>query len=170
MAIQKATYTILKKDKQFEIRKYDSMVLASTNETTLSGSTGFSRVFNYISGYNESNQKIAMTAPVFNRIDQQMTTAFVMPSNFDLSSLPKPKDKQLQLINMPETIMIACSFKGNVNQKIIQEVSQQTLGWAKKQNLKVVGPLILARYQPPFLPWFLKKSDILFEIEATQLV
>ena len=169
MATNKATYKVLRKENNMELRLYDPMILVSTQESTLSGASGFSRVFNFINGYNDQSRKIAMTTPVFNEISStSMTTAFVMPNHFDSNTLPKPKDKQVQVIVKGETLIVACSFSGNVSEKVVNKKAKECLDWANQQKLKVVGSMLLARYQPPFIPWFLKRSDVMFEVELHQ--
>lgn len=66
-AYESAAYDLIRSDGQFEVREYSDLVLATT-ETRFEaqGNDGsFGRLFDYISGDNESNQKVAMTTPVF---------------------------------------------------------------------------------------------------------
>jgi len=67
MAIEEAVYTVVEKDKKFEIRDYASHILAETLvEGSLegAGNKAFKILFAYISGDNRSGKKMAMTAPV----------------------------------------------------------------------------------------------------------
>ena len=67
MAIEEATYSVTRKDNQFEIRDYAPHILAETFvEGTLeeAGNKAFNRLFHYISGDNRTRNKVAMTAPV----------------------------------------------------------------------------------------------------------
>ena len=67
MAIEEATYQVVKKEDRFEIRDYAHHILAETIvEGTIKevGNKAFKRLFAYISGDNRSNGKLAMTAPV----------------------------------------------------------------------------------------------------------
>ena len=67
MAIETADYVVIETDDDFELRRYAPQILA---ETTVSadfdnaGNQAFRRLFNYISGANRAQSKIAMTAPV----------------------------------------------------------------------------------------------------------
>ena len=67
MAIEKAKYTVLEKEDNFEIRQYDSQIVAETyveGELKDAGNEGFRRLYEYISGDNRKKQSISMTAPV----------------------------------------------------------------------------------------------------------
>jgi len=66
-SIEKAKYEVEQKQGDFEVRVYESQVVAETQvEGTLedAGNQGFRPLFNYISGANRSKAKIPMTSPV----------------------------------------------------------------------------------------------------------
>ncbi|MFT5047969.1 MAG: hypothetical protein ACI8UP_004969 [Porticoccaceae bacterium] len=66
-SVEEAPYQSFLKSNEFEIRDYAPYVVAQTRvETTYgeAGNTAFRKLFAYISGENEANTKIAMTAPV----------------------------------------------------------------------------------------------------------
>jgi len=62
MANEEAKYDIVKSNDTYEIRKYSDRLAVQVAST--SGNNGFRKLFNYISGNNEKNQKIKMTVPV----------------------------------------------------------------------------------------------------------
>ena len=62
MANEEAKYDIVKSNNTYEIRKYSDRLAIQVAST--SGNNGFRKLFNYISGNNEKNQKIEMTVPV----------------------------------------------------------------------------------------------------------
>ena len=67
MAIEEAEYTVVLKEENFELRKYEPHILAETiidGDFEEAGSEAFGRLFDYISGNNKSRQKVAMTSPV----------------------------------------------------------------------------------------------------------
>lgn len=166
MAIERPKYEVLQKDRKFEIRQYQPMVLAVTTDTGLRGGGGFNTVFRYIGGNNEGGTKISMTAPVVNEVDAaQMTIAFVMPSKFNYEDLPTPKDPRLTLKRVPARKMAAITFSGTVTPRMIEDKKLELLTWLSEKNIIWVGQTELARYNPPFLPGFLKRNEILVEVE-----
>jgi hypothetical protein len=83
MAVEQASYKVIIKEGNFEVRFYDPMVVAVSTENDIKGYSGFNILFNYISGQNKESKKISMTAPVLNNLDdEQLTTAFVMPKQY----------------------------------------------------------------------------------------
>ena len=67
MAIETPKHTLVKKENGFEIRQYDSMIIATTSvrsDYSDAASTGFRRIVSYIFGGNSANMNIEMTAPV----------------------------------------------------------------------------------------------------------
>lgn len=166
MAVGKAEYRVDEKDGPFEIRTYEPMVLAVSRETDLRGYSGFNVLFNYISGNNRDSKKISMTAPVLNKLDEQdLTTAFVMPPAYKHpDELPQPADPDLELREIPARRVAAITFSGNTSQRLIRQKQTELLEWVKNRHLTSIGPIELARYNPPFLPGFVKRNEILIEI------
>jgi hypothetical protein len=165
MAIEQPSYTILVKDDAVEVRQYPAIIVAVADENDLRGYSGFSRVFEYISGDNAKREKIAMTSPVINTLDEQaMTTAFVMPKAYDLSTLPQPQSGRLELVEKPSRLVAALRFSGNINARIIAEKTAQLQSWIADHGFTVNGPLELARYNPPFIPGFLKRNEVWLEV------
>jgi effector-binding domain-containing protein len=74
MGTEEAVYTVEKTDGDLEVRRYAPQVVAETVvDGTLeeAGNKAFRPLFNYISGANRSQGKIAMTAPVGQRVEGQ---------------------------------------------------------------------------------------------------
>jgi len=93
-----APYRVLEKEGPFEIRQYDAFYTAAVEEDTLEGSSGFSQIFDYISGNNEDQTKISMTTPVFNEMKKKkVTTEFVMPSKYTEDAPPKPSSTRVKI-------------------------------------------------------------------------
>ena len=62
MTYEEANYNIVVKNEIYEIRKYSNRLAIETIENDQN--SGFRKLFKYISGNNQSNQKIKMTTPV----------------------------------------------------------------------------------------------------------
>ena len=108
---------------------------------------------------------LSMTAPVLNNLDgEKLTTAFVMPKQYSMEVLPQPKNPELQFKEIPERYMASITFSGNINQEIIDKKKQELLKWLKERNITTIGSAELARYNPPFIPGFLKRNEVLIEV------
>jgi hypothetical protein len=67
MSIEQPAYETLKKDGDFEVRRYNRYILAGVDEKgdmDAALNKGFRALFDYITGHNKVQQKIPMTATV----------------------------------------------------------------------------------------------------------
>ena len=99
--LEEPEYELLSEYEGFEIRRYSESVQARllTPSSGWSGTSGgFRRIAGYIFGGNETNQRIAMTAPVqMWDTDSGSMMSFTMPSEHSIQDLPSPIDKGVQL-------------------------------------------------------------------------
>jgi hypothetical protein len=119
-------------------------------------------------------EKIAMTAPVTVEPQSQgveMARAqswrihFVMPSQYTMASIPKPKNSAVQLREVPSQFVVVHSYSGFNGVSKVQAKMQETIDWALKNHLKPMGTPRLSRYDPPWtLPMF-RRNEIMVEIE-----
>jgi len=167
MAVEQASYKIVLKEGPFEVRLYDPMIVATCRETDLAGGDGFNRIFSYINGNNRESMKIAMTAPVINYLeDQQSTTAFVMPVHYRLSELPQPNDPALQIKEIHGRQVAAVSFLGTINARVISMKKIELQKWLQAKHLIAIGVMELARYSAPYIPVFIRRNDLMIEIQS----
>jgi len=156
---------------------------------------GFRLIADYIFGNNQSevdagSSKIAMTAPVIVSAQSSkiaMTAPvgiepqspppetggptkwrvyFVMPSQYTLSTIPKPKNKAVSLREVPEKYFVVHKYSGFNTDSKIQRLNEETLAWSRAKGLKILGAPQLARYDPPWtLPMF-RRNEIMVEVSA----
>ena len=184
MAIEKAKYEVVENELDFEIRKYAPQIVAETfveGDFEDVGNEGFRRLYDYISGNNRKKQSISMTAPVTQEVESQkvaMTApvnqvkadnkwriTFLMPSEYSIDELPEPLDKRVNLIEDPERLVVAIKYSGTWSKSRYDENKSLLEDFIDGRGLKVAGEAIWARYDPPFMPWFLRRNEILIPIE-----
>ena len=184
MATEEAKYTLVKKDNGFEIRDYASLVVAETiveGELEDAGSAAFNRLFRYISGNNRPQEKIAMTAPVSQQragqkiamtapvaqepLGDRWVVSFMMPSRYDLASLPEPLDTEVLLREIPARRMAVVRYSGTWSEKSYREHLAKLEEWMEGRQLEPAGMPVWARYDAPFKPWFLRRNEILYPIK-----
>jgi hypothetical protein len=185
MATEEAKYTLVKKDGTFELRDYASHILA---ETTVDGSLeaasskAFNRLFRYISGNNESRNKVAMTAPVSQSpspekiamtapvgqrsVGDKWAVSFMMPASYTMESLPKPNDATVILREVPARRMAAVRYSGLWSEASYKQHKLELETWIRKNNFTIIGDPAWARYDPPFMPWFMRRNEILIPVES----
>ncbi len=160
-----APYTVLIKEDNFELRQYDTYYTAAVEETSLNGSSGFNTIFDYISGNNEEQKKISMTTPVFNEMGKQTaTTEFVMPSTLTGDTLPLPVNKRIRIKKNDPRLAASVTFSGTVSDSKIRDYEKRLIEWISKNGLNPTGNFYLARYNPPFIPPFLRRNEVLIDI------
>lgn len=176
-------YSILRKQNDMEIRHYAGYIKA---EVVVSGrdyrsavENGFSLLAAYIFGNNTARQKIEMTIPVQAARSQKIamtspvtvsgsgsyTVAFIMPSEFTLDSLPVPKDGRVHLTQIPDHQMAAVRFSGYFNADSIQKNKQRLSQWLEELGLETEGEFIVAGYNPPWVPGFLARNEVMMQIK-----
>ncbi len=122
--------------------------------------------------------KIAMTAPVTvmpqveaeGGSDYEKASTwrvnFVMPSQYTLANIPKPKNDAVQLREIPGKYFVVLGYSGFNNLSKIQRKIDEALAWANKKGMQIIGTPQLSRYNPPWtLPMF-RRNEIMVEIAA----
>jgi hypothetical protein len=159
-------YKIIKKEGKIEIREYDDILLAST-KTRMNSSqdSGFSHVFNYISGTNEEKKKISMTTPVVTyQEDEQLVTGFYVPSKYNKETVPKPKGNQVFINEIPSSLYGVIQFKGKWTKKNYDTHDQILVKYLRDNDYKIESQRFIFRYQPPMFPGFLRRNEIAYKI------
>ncbi len=184
MAIEEPSYKVLKSDGKIEIREYQSFVIAETFIASSSmddaSTAAFKKLFKYISGNNNSASDIAMTAPVTTTRSEKIemtapvsttrsadgyTVAFTLPMKYSLATSPIPTDTSIHLREIPSHIVAVIQFSGRWTESSMNEHEQELLQWMKRNEHTPIGTPIVARYDPPFMPWFLRRNEIQIMIE-----
>ena len=187
MATEEAEYTVLLKEENLEVRQYEPQIVAETvvdTEFEDAGSEAFGRLFKYISGNNQSQQEIAMTAPVGQvaesqkidmtapvgqtQVDGKWVVSFMMPGSFTMDSIPKPKDERIALRSVPEQTIAAIRYSGFWSESGYQKNKSRLEKWIDKMGYIATGAPIWARYNAPFMPWFMRRNEVLIPIEQAQ--
>lgn len=169
--IETPTYTVVSEHEDYEIRQYEDLIIVTTRDEghleTVS-SQGFLRLYDYISGGNALNEEIAMTAPV---IAEQATMeadtysiSFVLPSKYTMDELPMPTDPSVRVEKLGSLRFAVLSFTGTVDEIVLGEKMTALRDALERDGQPYVGELILARYNPPFTPWFLQRNEIWAEL------
>ena len=120
------------------------------------------------------SEKIAMTAPVTMspQADSADMTAnrwrvhFVMPSQYSMSSIPKPRNPEVTLREVPAKLFVVISFSGFTTVAKIQQKTDAALAWVKAGKYTAVGAPQLARYDPPWTLPMWRRNEVMVEITA----
>jgi hypothetical protein len=166
--IETPKYKVVKTYDSFEIRQYDSMILAQTviQETSIkkSGNTGFRKVAGYIFGGNRNNQQIAMTAPVIMEVGDNTKMSFVMPSQYKMEDLPQPNSSEVKLIKAAPKKIAVLTFSGFASDEKINRKKELLREALKKEQISVKGDFSYLGYNAPW-DLFGRRNEVAIEVE-----
>ena len=163
MSYEEANYEVIKENKEYEIRKYSDRLVIETN--SIQGN-GFRKLFNYISGNNEENQKIKMTVPVTQEIKNgNMTMQFYLPLKFNKDNTPKPSNSDIKILTIEGGYYAVIKYSGISSDKNFlknKEILEKKL---KQDNITVISPPIRASYNSPFTLPMLKRNEVMYKVD-----
>lgn len=178
-AIEEPDYTVARRFDHVELRQYAPYVVA---EVVLdvpaedAGSQAFPILAGYIFGKNKGEKKLAMTAPVTQTaapVRMAMTAPvtqsavaggtrvqFVLPKGVTLATAPEPTDPRVHLREMPATTWAVIRYSRTWSQSNDLEHLGQLKAALAAAGVATEGEPVLARYNAPFTPWFLRRNEI----------
>lgn len=148
-------YTVISKEKDFEIRFYPAATIATIHSNAktyreLSG-PGFRQLAGYIFGGNSDDTQISMTAPVHMNVNDSVSTmSFVMPSAYNESNLPKPNDPEVIIKNTSEEYVAAIRFGGFASDDELKFYSEKLQSLLKEKGITTYGQYRYLGYNPPY--------------------
>lgn len=172
MAIEQPSYKVLSSKNGIEVRIYEDYWVAecsvdNVTDLNLASNRAFGRLFNYISGENSSSEKIAMTSPVQQiPSDSGWLVSFVVPKEVSLRSIPAPLGSTITIRKVAGGKFAALRYSGLWNDKKFNEKSAELVAACSSLGLKTSGLVFSAVYNPPFMPPFLRRNEVLVRLEA----
>jgi hypothetical protein len=164
-------YTVLKRIDTIEVRRYPEILWAETENAA--DDSGFNRLFQYISGENQSRGHIPMTTPVLNSEKIPMTApvltkanimAFALPTSYTKESVPAPTNPAVHITASPARTLAALRFSGHTSSAKVQEKTAILLEVLNQHHIQVKGAPLLMRYNSPFMPGLFRRNDVAVEI------
>lgn len=169
-AYESARYTVIKSDGPFEIREYPDLMLVSTDSKAqpVDKDGRFMRLFRYIDGANQQEQKISMTTPVFmdpenKPSDRQMS--FVIPQQTAAQGIPAPTGENVRIQQREGGQFAVYRFSGRMNQATTAEAEKKLRNWVEQNGLSPSGGLESAGYDPPWTPGVFRRNEVLIRLE-----
>lgn len=148
-------YKVIKSEDKFEIRYYPAATMAMISSNSKSyrdlGSSGFGKLAKYIFGGNSEKKQIAMTSPVHMDIgDTKSTMAFVLPSAYNQTNLPKPNDSSISIITSEPEYVAVIQFGGFASNETIDKHRAMLENELKNKGLSYYGDFRYLGYNPPY--------------------
>ena len=180
--VEQPKYTVLESEGEIEVRQYEPMIVAEVEvrgERMKALNQGFRLIADYIFGNNLSSKKVAMTAPVTQETGEKIAMTapvtqdgngdcwkvrFVMPADYTLETLPKPRNQDVRLIAVPARKAVVIRFSGYNTERNINSHRETLMKYIVDRHLSVVGAPTTAFYNPPWTLPFLRRNEIMFEL------
>jgi hypothetical protein len=178
-AIEEPDYEVVRQIGSVELRQYAPYVVAAVVLDATAddaGNLAFPILAGYIFGKNKGERKFAMTAPVTQTavpVKMEMTAPvtqsavaggmrvqFVLPRGVTLDSAPEPLDPRVQLRLVPAAWWAVIRYSGTWSQSNYEEHLELLKSALATAGVATQGEPVLARYNAPFTPWFLRRNEI----------
>ncbi len=178
-AIEEPEYEVIRTFDNVELRQYAPYVVAEVvldASAEDAGNQAFPILAGYIFGKNKGDKKFAMTAPVTQtaapvRMDMTapvtqaavaggMRVQFVLPKGVTLATAPEPIDPRVQLRLVPAGTWAVISYSGTWSQANYLEHLGELKAALQAADVATQGEPVLARYNAPFTPWFLRRNEV----------
>ena len=177
LALEEPNYTIIKQTNDYEIRKYDDRLAVETLEGS-GEDRAFSLLFKYISGANELNRKVAMTIPVTQSTKIDMTAPvtqehvndkrvmrFFLPNKFTMEDAPSPTSDAIRLVIVKAQRYAVAQYSGRSSEQNFIRNARKLSAALKRDGIQVSGDPIKATFNGPFMPFFLRRNEVMVPIE-----
>ncbi len=187
-SIEEPAYTVLEVREGYEIREYAPYIMAAT---TVTGSydqatnQGFRIIADYIFGNNTKRESIAMTTPVLESPQPDLsekiamtvpvlettsgnatrTIAFVLPSKYTIATLPKPNNSAVILTEVPARTVAALRYTWYPTETRTAAKKDLLINYLVRDQKIIAGLIETARYNPPITMPLTLRNEILIPIE-----
>lgn len=169
-----------------ELRRYPGVVLVET--TAPNARAAFSRLFRYISGENEGERDVEMTAPVrtegeaiamtapvrvtrgvdvpmtapvrIGEGDGDVTMSFYLPAEYTPETAPEPTNPDVHLVAEPPRTLAVVSFSWWPTEGRIRGHERRLLDVLDEHGVEPVGEPFFLGYDAPGTPPFLRTNEV----------
>lgn len=158
----------------FELRRYPDHILVQvtvTGDFLRAGNRGFRPLIGYISGANQTTERIPMTAPVIQEPrgrdqhgEDEHTVSFVLPAGLDFGSVPVPINATVSPVAVAGGLVAARIFMGSWNGGKFFDNGEVLIAEVLREGFTLTGNRYFARFDPPWKPGFLKHNEALVSV------
>ena len=185
MAVEEPSYSVSLQAGDAEVRDYPALIAAEVTvpgDQDAAASAGFRLLAGYIFGGNRRKESIAMTAPVVQEpakgekiamtapvVQTQegpsWTVRFIMPKGYTLETLPTPNDARVRLVALPPARLAVIRFTGLAFSGDVARRTTELRAFIAAHQLRATGTPSLARYNPPWTLWFLRRNEVMIPVQ-----
>lgn len=179
---EQAAYTVIDRiGESVEVRQYRPQLVAEVRVEATDEDSGrsaaFRVLFDYISGANRTQEKVAMTTPVETGTASEkiaMTVPvetgaqdqgrsimrFFLPANYTLKTAPQPTDPCVVLREVPERTLAVLRFSGSTRAESVDRQTAILEATIAGSNWRTSGAPAAMFYDPPWTLPFLRRNEV----------
>jgi hypothetical protein len=160
-------YKLISLDGPLEIRDYPPLTIVKAPMSDGEMDSSFRMLFRYITGYNARREKIEMTTPVLlDSANGSNSMAFIMPPATVAQGVPTPADYAASIAELPAARYAVLRFQGSRSRAGEAEAIHALRSYLAARHLTPAGDPVIAYYDPPWTPFFLRRNEVLIPIAA----
>ena len=176
MAYEEPPYDVVAKADGYEVRIYGDRIAAQVSSQTRSNKA-FRTLFKYISGANQSAEKVAMTIPVAQSEKIEMTVPvtqgeesyvgymqFFLPSSYTLKTAPKPTDPSVEVITVEGGYYAVYSYSGRANDRNAKKAEARLLERLRLDQVNPISEVVRATYDGPLTLPFNRRNEAMVRV------
>ena len=157
------SYKTMLSEDNFEIREYDPVMKARAYSNA--GNNNFMKLFRYISGNNEKNQKIPMTTPVYMKEDiNGSMMEFVLPSTLNENNTSQQLSKDIELYMDQGGVYASITYSGYSNNKKRNKYTSQLNKKLEKMNIDKIGDFVHVSYDSPY-KFYNRRNEVIIKVK-----
>ena len=157
-------YETLFSDDSFEVRLYDPVLKAKTFSTKGSNNN-FGKLFRYISGYNQKNEKISMTTPVYMKDeDKGSMMEFVLPSKFDMENVSMPLSENVEVYLDEGGHYASVQYGGYSNNSKRLRYTKALKEKLKEHNIESFGDFFFLSFDSPY-KFYGRRNEVMVAVK-----
>ena len=175
MALEEPSYSIVKSNENYEIRKYKDRLAVEVEFK--SEDSGFQYLFNYISGENTTSEKVSMTVPVTQSAkidmtapvtqsnkDGKMLMQFFLPSKFTIDTAPTPTNKRVKLVIIEGGYYAIKRYSGRTSDTNYKKHLVKLKENLTSDNIETLDDGIKAIFNGPFTLPIMRRNEVMMKI------
>jgi hypothetical protein len=185
---EQVSYTVVAHlDDNTEVRRYPPQLVAETSVTAPDESSArnkaFRVLFDYISGANRSQKKVAMTAPVETaaapekiamtvpvetnvQAEGSYAMRFFLPAEYTMETAPEPTDPKVRILEVPERTIAVLRFGGSRSSENVARHASELDRVISGSSWRAVGEPTTLFYDPPWTIPFLRRNEVAVPVIA----
>ena len=164
-ATETPEYKVVRTDGKFEVRDYPALIVATTPMEDAGMNGGFGQLFRFITGGNETKEKIEMTSPVLiDTANEKKRMSFIMPKRSVEKGVPKPSGDRVSLGKVDAARFAVLRFDGGRSAENEKAAIGKLSAWLEAEKISAKGDPMFAYYDPPWTPLSMRRNEVMIRI------